>query len=144
MVSPSSVSHGVPYGDGVEDFLWVKLVPIAVNRHKNKHAQYIYTSIVSKHLATRGNNKIMCTPPPHISNYEEILSCLTRRTLARLRTNKSPFLKSYIHKVEAKSLLSPLCPLCNTHTHDTHHLFNCIHICTTLSSLDLWTDLTGD
>ena len=28
---------------------------------------------------------------------------------------------------------SPLCPLCNIHTHDTHHLFNCTHIRTTLS-----------
>ena len=29
------------------------------------------------------------------------------------------------------------------HTHDTHHLFNCTHIRTTLSPLDLWTDLAG-
>ena len=27
---------------------------------------------------------------------------------------------------------SPLCPLCNIHTHDTHHLFNCTHIVTPL------------
>ena len=33
-----------------------------------------------------------------------------------------------------------ICPLCNIHTHDTHHLFNCTHIRTTLSPLDLWTD----
>ena len=50
---------------------------------------------------------------------------------------------SYLHKVDAKSHPSAICPLCNTHTHDTHHLFNCIHICTTLSSLDLWTDPAG-
>ena len=42
----------------------------------------IYTSIVSRHLAIRGNNKILHTPPPHISLSEEILPCLTRRTLA--------------------------------------------------------------
>ena len=34
---------------------------------------YIHTSIVSRHLAIRGNNKILRTPPPHISSYEEIL-----------------------------------------------------------------------
>ena len=34
------------------------------NRHKNKYAPY--TSIVSRHLATRDNNKILHTPPPHI------------------------------------------------------------------------------
>ena len=95
------------------------------------------------HLATRGNNKILRTPPPHTSSSEEILPRLTRRTLAQLRTNKSPFLKSYLHKVNAKTHPSPLCPLCNIHTHDTHHLFSCTHIRTTLSPLDLWTDPAG-
>ena len=104
---------------------------------------HIHTSIVSRHLATRGNNKILLTPPPHISSSEEILPRLTRRTLAQLRTNKSSFLKSYLHKVDAKSHPLPLCPLCNTHTHDTHHLFNCTHIRTTLLPLDLWTDPAG-
>ena len=36
-----------------------------------------------------------------------------------------------------------LCPLYNTHTHETHHLINVTHIRTTLSPLDLWTDPTG-
>ena len=101
----------------------------------------IHTSIVSMHLATRGNNNILRTP--HISRSEEILHRLTGCTLAQLRTNKSPFLKSELHKVDAKSHTSPLCLLCNTHTHDTHHLFNCSQIPTTLSPLDLWTDPTG-
>ena len=105
--------------------------------------RHIHTSIVPMHLATRDNNKIMRTPPPHISSSEEILPHLTRRTLAQLGTNKSPFLKSYLHKVDAKSHPSPLCPLCNTHPHDTHHLFNFTHIRTTLSPLDLWTDPAG-
>ena len=52
----------------------------------------------------------------------EMLPCLTRHTLAQLRTYKSPFIKSYLHKVNNKSHPSPLCPLCNTYTHDTHHL----------------------
>ena len=82
--------------------------------------RHIHTSIVSMHLATRGNNKILRTPQPHISSSEEILPRLTRRTLAQLRSNKSPFLKSYLRKVDAKSHPSPLFPLCNTHTHDTH------------------------
>ena len=80
---------------------------------------HIHTSIVSRHLATRGNNKILCTPPPYISSSEEILPRLTCRTLALLRTNKLPFLKSYLHKVDAKTYPSPLCPLCNTHTRHT-------------------------
>ena len=99
--------------------------------------RHIHTSIVSRHLATIGNTKILRTPPPHTSSSEERLSRLTPRTLAQLRTKKSPFLKSYLHKVDAKTHPSPLCPLCNIHTHDTHHLFNCTHIRTTLSPLDL-------
>ena len=105
--------------------------------------RHIHTSIVSMHLATRGNNKILRTPPPYISSSEEILPCLTHCTLVQLRTNKSPFLKSYLHKVDAKSHPSPLWPLCYTNTYDTHHLFNCIHIRTTLSPLDLGTDPAG-
>ena len=88
---------------------------------------HIHTYIVSKFLATSGNKKILRTPPPHTSSSEERLHRLTRRTLAQLRTNKSPFLKSYLHKVDAKTHQSPLFPLCNIHTHDTHHLFNCTH-----------------
>ena len=76
---------------------------------------HIHTSIVSRHLATRDNNKILCTPPPHISSSEEILPRLTRHTFAQLRTNKSPFLESYLHKVDAKSHPSPLCLLYNIH-----------------------------
>ena len=67
-------------------------------------------SIVSRYLATRGNNKILRTPPPHISSSEEILPRLTRRTLAQLRTNKSPFLKSHLHKVDAKTHCCCVCP----------------------------------
>ena len=52
--------------------------------------RHIHTSIVSRHLATRGNNKILRTPPPHTSSSEAILPRLTRRTLAQLRTNKIP------------------------------------------------------
>ena len=67
--------------------------------------RHIHLSIVSRHLVTRGNNKILRTPPPHISSSEEILPCLSRRTLAQLKTNKSPFLKSYLHKVDATCIL---------------------------------------
>ena len=81
---------------------------------------HIHTSIVSRHLVTNGNNKILRTPPLHIISSEEILHRLTRRTLVQLRTNKSPSLKSYLHKVDAKSHPSPLYTLCNTHTHTTH------------------------
>ena len=92
--------------------------------------RHIHTSIVSKHLATRGNNKIRYTPQPHISRSEELLPRLTRRTLAQLKTNKSSYRKSYLRKVDVKSHPSPIFPLRNTrnasshqqHPH-THHIF---------------------
>ena len=105
--------------------------------------RHIHTSFVSRHLAPRGNNKILRTLPPHIRSSEEILPRLTCRTFVQLRTNKSLFLKVYIHKVDTTIHPSPLFPFCNTHAYDTHHLFNCTRIGTTCSPLDLWTDPTG-
>ena len=78
-----------------------------------------------------------------IISSEEILPRFTRRTLTQWGTNKSPLLKSYLHKVDAKSHTSPLYPLCNTHIHNTHNRFNCTHIRTSWSPLDLWTDPAG-
>ena len=105
--------------------------------------RHIQTYIVSGHLVTRGNNKILRTPPQQISSSEEIFPYLTRRTLAQLRTNKSPIPKSYLHKVDAKSHQSSLFPTCNIHTHNAHHLLSCTRIRTTLSPLKLWTDPDG-
>ena len=109
--------------------------------YKKTCAMYIH--LLSLCIYPQETKKILRTPPPHISSSEEILPRFTHGTLAQLRTNKSPFLKVYLHKVDAKTHPSPLCPLCNTHTHDTHHLFNCTHIRTTVSPLDLWTDPVG-
>ena len=101
--------------------------------HQCNHS--IHTSIVSGHLATRGNNKILHTPPPHIRSSEEILC----RTLAQLKTNNSPFLKNILTQSQRQITSITPCPLYNAHTQDTHHLFNCSHIYTMLSPLDLWT-----
>ena len=105
--------------------------------------RHIHASIVSRHLATIGNNKILYTPPPHISSSEEILPRLTRRTLAQLRTNKSPFLRVYLHKVNAKHIHHHYAPSVIL-THTTHIISsNYTHKGTTLSPLDLWTDPVG-
>ena len=103
----------------------------------------IHTTIVSQHLAARDNNKILRTHPPQVSSTEENLPRHTRRTLAQLRTNKSSFLLSYLHRIDASTHPSPLCPLCRTHEHTTHHLFSCPQIPTSLSALDLWRDPSG-
>ena len=100
---------------------------------------HTHTSIVSRHLATRGNNKILRARSPPISSSEEILSRITRRTLAQLRTNKCLFLKSYLHKVDAKHIHHYYAPSV-TSTHTTHIIsstINCTHTRTTWSPLDL-------
>ena len=51
-----------------------------------------------------------------------------------------PFLLSYLHKIDASTHPSLLCPHCRTHKHTTQHLFSCPQIHTTLSALDLWRD----
>ena len=75
---------------------------------------------------------------PKISPSELSLPREARRTLAQLRTNKSPILISYLHKVDETRYPSPLCPLCKTHPHTTDHLFNGTHLYTSSNILDLW------
>ena len=54
------------------------------NIHK-KNMSHTHTFIVTRHLATRGNHKILLTSPPHISSSEKILPRLTRLSFAQLR-----------------------------------------------------------
>ena len=108
------------------------------SRHKNKHARHTYN-----HCLSARSNKILLTHPPQVSSTEEHLRRHTRRTLAQLKTNKSPFLLSYLHKIDASTHQSPLCPLYRIHEHTTPHLFSCPQIHTTLSTLDLWRDPSG-
>ena len=81
-------------------------------RHKN-NMRHIHTSIVSRHLATRGNNNILCTPPPHISSSEERFPT---SLVAPFPNSEQTNLPSSNHTY-TKSHLSPLCTLCNTHTY---------------------------
>ena len=102
----------------------------------------IHTSIVSQHHAAK-DKKILCTHPLQVSSTEENLPRHTRRTLAQLRTNKSPFLLSYLHKIDVSTPSSPLCPIFCIHEHTKPHLFSCPQIHTMLSTLDLWKDPSG-
>ena len=82
--------------------------------------RHIHTYIVARHLATRGNNKILRTPPPHIISSDEILPRLIRRTLAQLRINKSLFLKSYLLKSRRPNHIHHHYAPSVTLTHTTH------------------------
>ena len=74
--------------------------------------RHIHTSIVSRHLATIGNYKILRTPQPYISNSEEILPTSLVAPIAQLRTNKSS--KYTYTKLTPKHIHH------HTFTHTTH------------------------
>ena len=100
----------------------------------------IHSHIVSNHLSQRPPNKVLQDQTPSVSPAELLLSRETRRTLAQLRTNKSPLLVSYLFSIGDPRHPSPLCPLCLMHDHTSSHLFECKSLPTALSSLDLWTN----
>ena len=100
---------------------------------------HIHTSIVSSHLATRDNNKILRTPPPHISSYEDIFVRLTRSTRAQLRTKNNPSSNHTYTKSTPKHIHHHYAPFI-TLTYTKHIICSTAPI---LSPLDLWTDPAG-
>ena len=105
---------------------------------------HIHTSIVSRHLATIGNNKMLRTTPPHISSSEEIFPA----SLVAPLPNSEQINHSFSNHTYTKSMLN--------HIYDhydhyapfvtltyTKHIISSTHICITLSLLDLWTNPAG-
>ena len=94
-------------------------IPTVTTTDIKTNMRHMHTSIASRHLATRGNTKILRTPPPHISSSENILPRITRCTLAQLRTNN---LRSSNHTY-TKSMSIHIhhhCAPSVTYTHTTH------------------------
>ena len=91
--------------------------------------RHTHTPIVSRHLSTKGNKK-------YCAHLHHTLSALYFPVSLVAPMHNSEQIN---HPSSKYSHPSPLCPLCNIHTSDTHHLFNCTHIRTTLSPLYLWT-----
>ena len=108
-----------------------------------RNMKTIHTTIVQDHLSNRPINKLLNRPPPDIDKKEETLPHSTRRKLSQLRTNKSPLLMTYLHKIDPANHPAANCPLCNDPNHDSLHLFNCPDTPTTLTVWDLWTDPVG-
>src|ERR1700730_830423 len=82
---------------------------------------------MTNHKCTIPENKILEMQAPEIHHSKETLTRYHRHLLSQLRTNKSPFLLSYLHKINPSEHPSPLCPLCSDQTHDTIHTFQCIN-----------------
>jgi len=99
-----------------------------------------HTKAVEDYINSQVNNELIDAKPPVINPEDESLPRGTNRTLAQLRDDKSPFLFSYLNKIDPQNHPSSLCPLCKADIHDTKHLFSCIHIKTHLKLLDLWNE----
>ena len=99
--------------------------------------RHIHTSIVSRHQATRGNNQILRTPPPHICSSEEILPRLTLSQLKQINhpSSNHTYTKSTTYHIHLHYTPSV------TLTYTTHIISSITR--TTLSPLDLWIDPAG-
>ena len=84
---------------------------------------HIHTSIISRHLASKGNNKLLRTPPPHISSSEQILHRLTRPTIAQLRTTNLPFSDHTYIKSTPNNIPHHYAPY-TTPTHTTDSIYS--------------------
>ena len=67
---------------------------------------------------------------------EQTLNRIARTRLAQLRSGFSYLLNSYRHRIDEN--IQDLCPLCQSSTHTTQHLFNCNSNPTDLTIIDLW------
>ena len=91
-------------------------------------------------MQTIPHNKVLNRTPPEISNTEQALPHYARRLLAQIRTNKSPILHEYLHKITPETHPTPNCPLCNSQPHDTQRIFGCPRLLTDLGPEALWKD----
>jgi len=97
-----------------------------------------HTKTVEDYLNSQTINELIGIKPPDINPSEKSLPRDIRRTLSQSRTNKSPFLYSYLNKINPQIYSSPNCPICKTETHTFKHLFSCSYITSNLNPLDLW------
>ena len=103
-------------------------------RAKNKNI--IHTETVRAYLERREEHLLLGTQAPEVAKSETSLPRGSRRTLAQLRAQKCPLLRVYLRNIGAADDSS--CPLCGHDPHDVTHLFECRHIQTQLTPLDLW------
>ena len=104
------------------------------DRKKNK--KIIHTAIVEQHLSAQPMHPLINRKNPEVSETERQLPRATRRTLAQLRAQKCPLLRSYLFSIRAAE--DPSCPLCGLGEHNTAHLFDCRQLPTELTPEDLW------
>ena len=99
----------------------------------------LHTTCVQNAIDRQLPNQVLNTPAPEINKAEETLQRRARTTLAQLRSGYSPFLQSYMARINPTEH-SELCPKCNAEPHTTSHLFSCIADTTELTVQSPWED----
>ena len=74
-------------------------------------------------IASYPPNRVLQRKPPDINKEENLLPRPARSELARLRSDFSRNLNSYMSRIDPS--IQDTCPSCNHTPHDTNHLFNC-------------------
>ena len=102
-----------------------------------KENKKIHTDTVTATITSYPANKILLSAPPEINKEEKELPRKTRTTLSQLRSRYSPFLNSYLNRINRAD--TDQCPKCHNAEHTSLHLFNCNANPTDLRPTDLWT-----
>ena len=98
----------------------------------------IHSDSVAATIRSYPPNKVLNSKPPELNIEEKQLPRTTRTTLAQLRSGYSPYLNSYLHRINRSD--TDQCPKCNRAAHTTNHLFECTENPTQLQPSDLWTN----
>ena len=83
------------------------------------------------------SSKLLNGRPPPIATAEQTLPRKTRTILAQQRTDLSRILGQYMNRIDPTARNH--CHNCGQSPHDTHHLFDCPSMPTTLTVESLWT-----
>ena len=96
----------------------------------------IHTEAVSSAISRLGNNPVLNTPPPEISQSEKRLNRMQRTTLAQLRSGHCKLIREYAVRIGISR--SAICPECLIRRHTLSHIFQCDAAPTNLTFIDLW------
>jgi hypothetical protein len=110
-----------------------------IQTHPNDLVKTIHTNYVDNYLTNPPINALLGEPPPEISPSESKLSRKERVILSQLRSNYSPLLHDYLHRINKTP--SNLCRFCDLSPETPFHIFqSCTH--PLLSNLRLLHNIT--
>ena len=125
--------------------LWESLVQLGLGRLlrvetvRRTAQQQSPTEAVNSTINNQSPNPVLNLPAPDINEEEKTLPRRSRTTLSQLRSGHSPFLQTYLNRINPNTYPNPNCPTCQIHPHTTNHIFNCPNNPTDLTIDSLWT-----